>query len=198
MKNIFIVKRILFACCYSFILFSACKQNSDPQALNRFCQNQLPQWNSKLTEVIISDIFTPAVCSRIYAYTNIAAYEALKPAYKNYTSYAGKLKGLQPVPQPVPGKDYCFPVASVIAFTTVAQKLVFNGDAIKQMEEDFLKQLSKLNVDEELEDSSIAYGRKVGIHILSMADNDGYLQRNSFPAYIVTKAEGRYQPTPPN
>ena len=80
--------------------FSACKKKGDPEALNRFCQNQLPEWNNKLTQVIISDIFTPAVCSRIYAYANIAAYEALRSGYKNYYSYAGKLNGLQSVPQP--------------------------------------------------------------------------------------------------
>ncbi len=106
----------------SVSFFSACKQKGDPVALNRFCENQLPQWNGKLTQVIISDIFTPAVCSRIYAYSNIAAYEALRPQYNNYPSYAHKLHDLQTVSQPKQGKQYCYPVSSVIAFTTVAQK----------------------------------------------------------------------------
>ena len=178
--------------------FSACRQKADPEALNRFCENQLPEWNSKLTQVIISDIFTPAVCSRIYAYPNIAAYEALKPQYKNYPSYAGKLHDLQPIPQPMQGKQYCYPVSSVIAFTTVAQKLVFNSDAIVEMEKEFLQQLGSLNINETLLDSSVSYGRKVGNHILEWAGEDKYLERNSLPAYIVTKEAGRYQPTPPN
>ena len=193
------MKRILIiACCFSCFIFSACRQKTDPEALNKFCENQLTEWNNKLTQVIISDIFTPPVCSRIYAYTNIAAYEALLPAYKNYSSYAGKLNGLKPMPLPKPGKQYCYPVASVIAFTTVAKKLVFNSDAVAEMEKEFLKQLDSLSMNEELLDSSIAYGREVGNHILAWASKDGYLQRNSLPAYIVTKEAGRWQPTPPN
>lgn len=191
-------KAFIAVTCFAFIFFSACRPKTDPEALNRFCENQLPKWNSKLTQVIISDIFTPAVCSRIYAYSNIAAYEALKPQYNNYPSYAGKLHGLQPLPQPKQGKQYCYPVSSVIAFTTVAQKLVFNGDAIADMEKEFLKQLDSLNINEEVLNSSVSYGRQVGNHILQWTGKDGYLERNSLPAYIVTKEPGRYQPTPPN
>jgi hypothetical protein len=183
--------------CFCLLLFS-CKQKADPEALDRFCQNLLPQWNSKLTQVVISDIFTPAVCSRIYAYSNIAAYEVLRPQYPTYASYAGKLNGLQPVPQPNTGQAYCYPVSSVLAFTTVAQKMVFNSGAIADLEKEFLEQLDRLNLDEALLNNSVAYGRAVGNHIVAWAGQDGYLERNSFPAYIVTKEPGRYQPTPPS
>ncbi len=180
------------------LFFSACKPKADSNALNKFCENQLPDWNAKLTQVIISDIFTPAVCSRIYAYTNIAAYEALRPQYNNYPSYAGKLHDLKPVPKPKEGKQYCYPVSSVIAFTTVAKKMVFNSDEINEMEKAFLQQLDSLNISEEILNNSVSYGRQVGNHIIEWASKDRYLERNSLPAYIVTKEAGRYQPTPPN
>lgn len=193
------MNKLLILLLSSFVfLFSACRQKANPEVLNRFCENQLPEWNNKLTQIIISDIFTPAVCSRIYAYANIAAYEALKPQYNNYPSYAEKLRDLKAMPQPKQGKQYCYPVSSVIAFTTVAQKLVFNSEAMVGMEKEFLKQLDSLNVNEELLDSSVSYGRQVGNHIIEWAGRDGYLERNSLPAYIVTKEPGRYQPTPPN
>jgi PAP2 superfamily len=192
MKHLFV---IVFS--FSFILFSACKPKADQAAIDQFCKNQLPEWNNKLTQVIISDIFTPPVCSRIYAYTNIAAYEALRPAYTNYPSYAGKLNGLQALPLPKQGTAYCYPIASIIAFTTVARALVFNGGAIKEMENELLKQLDSINMDRQLLDSSVSFGRQAGNHIISWATADGYLQRNSLPAYIVTKEPGRWQPTPP-
>ncbi len=164
---------IIFCC---WFIFSGCKREADSNTINAFCAKQLPEWNSKLTQVIISDIFTPPVCSRIYAYTNIAAYEALRQGYKNYPSYAGKLNGLETLPQPKTETAYNYTIAAIIALTTAAQKLVFNADAIKQMENDFLKQLDSINVNKKLLDSSISYGRRVG----------------------VTKEEGRWQPTPPN
>ena len=53
----------------------------------------------KVTEVIIHDIFSPPVASRIYAYSNIAAYEVLVQKNKDYKSLAGKLTDLKPAPQ---------------------------------------------------------------------------------------------------
>ncbi|MEJ7685123.1 MAG: vanadium-dependent haloperoxidase [Segetibacter sp.] len=97
-----------------------------------------------------------------------------------------------------PDKQYCYPVSSVIAFTTVAQKLVFNSNAIVDMEKEFLKQLDDLDINEELLNNSVSYGRQVGNHIIEWSGKDKYLERNSLPAYIVTKEAGRYQPTPPN
>ncbi|MEP6514369.1 MAG: vanadium-dependent haloperoxidase [Parafilimonas sp.] len=191
-------KLLIYTLSLFVFFFSGCKEKADPAAVEKFCSNQLPQWNSKLTQVIISDIFTPPVCSRIYAYTNIAAYEALRPGYKNYPSYAGTLNELQQLPLPKQGIAYCYPVSSVIAFTTVAQNLVFNSDAIKEMEKVFFRQLDSINMSKEWLDSSISYGRAVGNHIIEWAAKDGYLQRNSLPAYIVTKEPGRWQPTPPN
>lgn len=193
LKNVFI-----FFCCLASFLFSSCRQNADPEALNKFCENKLTEWNKHLTRVIISDIYTPPVCSRIYAYTSIAAYEALRPGYNNYSSYAGKLNGLQALPLPAQGIKYNYQLAGIIAFSTVAQKMVFNADAVKETEKDFLNQIAKLNINGAVVDSSISFGRAIGNHIIQWASKDGYLQRNSMPAYIVTKEQGRWQPTPPN
>jgi PAP2 superfamily len=176
----------------------ACKQKPINAGIEQFCKNQLPQWNKKLTNVIITDIFTPPVCSRIYAYTNIAAYEALLPENPEYTSYAGKLAGLTTLPKPDMKKDYCYPISSIIAFITVAQKLVFNGDVMKEMEKEYLQQLDSLDISKELLASSVSYGRAVGQHILAWANKDGYLQRTSYGGYIVSKQPGRWVPTPPD
>jgi hypothetical protein len=81
-----------------FICLGSCKQKTDQAMLDAFCKNQLPQWNTNLTRVIITDIFSPPVCSRIYAYCNIAAYEALCGSDSSYKSYAGVLHGLASLP----------------------------------------------------------------------------------------------------
>src|SRR5688500_5675290 len=52
------------------VCLCGCRQKTDPVVLEKFFQHQLPHWNEKLTQVIISDIFSPPVCGRIYAYTN--------------------------------------------------------------------------------------------------------------------------------
>ncbi|MEO8766650.1 MAG: hypothetical protein ABI416_20275 [Ginsengibacter sp.] len=46
----------------------------------------------QLTYVIIYDIFSPPVASRIYAYSNLAAFEVLANDGKHHASLAGKVK----------------------------------------------------------------------------------------------------------
>jgi len=181
-------------------MLAACKRKTDAAGFEHLCSDELQQCNTKLTQIIISDVLSPPVCSRIYAYCNIAAYEALVPSDSTgaYRSLANKLNGLQPLPQPARNSKYSFAVAAAISFTTVAQKLVFNGDAVKEMEAAYLHQLDSLHLDQGLIDSSVSYGRAVGNFILAWAGKDGYLQRNSYVGYIVTKQPGRWVPTPPD
>jgi hypothetical protein len=192
LKRWFIIAVVLFA------FETGCKESSNQLLLEQFSAGQLQSYNRKLTQVIITDIFTPPVCSRIYAYANIAAYEATRPGYQQYPSFAGKLKGLQTLPLPDSNKDYNYPVSGIIAFLTVAQKLVFNKEAIANIENDYLRDLRNVSANQKMIQHSIDYGRKVGNHIIDWAGEDGYLQRTSLPAYIVTKELGRWQPTPPD
>ena len=187
----YIISWVLFS-----IFIAGCSSNHDQQSLDKFFREQLIASNHNLTKVVISDVLTPPVCSRVYAYTNIAAHEALSGGK---SSYAGKLNGLKNVPAPE-GKanDYYLPLSSIIAFCTVAEKVVFNNEAVKKMEEDFLSEVEQFDIDQEVYERSVKYGRTVGGFIIDWASKDGYLQRNSFPSYIVTKENWRWQPTPPD
>ena len=43
------------------VFVSSCKQKPNHAGIEQFCKNQLPQWNKKLTYVIMTDIFSPPV-----------------------------------------------------------------------------------------------------------------------------------------
>ncbi len=180
-------------------LFAGCRNETDIPSLEKFSQNQLSAWNRNLTDIIITDVFSPPVCSRIYAYCNIAAYEALIPSNLEYSSFAERLNGLKAVPRPANVLDSAyFPISSVIAFTTVSQKLLYNADAMKEMENEYLQQLGNLSLNQSSKEIAVEYGRIVGEHIISWAMNDGYLQRTANPDYFVTKDPASWQPTPPD
>jgi hypothetical protein len=191
------IKTKLIALSALFALFiAACSNKQDKVDVDRYFDKHLIECNRNLTKVVITDVLTPPVCSRVYAYTNIAAYEALA-AGRN--SYSGKLNGLGDVPVPEgPIDNYYLPLSSIIAFCTVAQKVVFNTDAIQDMEQEFLSDVKKFDIDPEVFERSVKYGRTVGTFINEWASHDGYLQRNSFPAYTVTRENWRWQPTPPD
>jgi hypothetical protein len=193
------MKHFLFTVLCSSILFiTGCGPTADIAVMESFSENALTAWNKKLTRVIISDVFSPPVCSRIYAYSNIAAYEALVPSDSLHASFANKLNGLQSVPRPANNHEISFPVSSIIAFTTVSQKLLFNADAMKEMEDEYLVQLDNIGMSEAVLKKSLEYGRAVGRHVIEWASKDGYLQRNSHPAFLVTKDPSRWKPTPPD
>ena len=62
---------------------------SDPMLFQESVQN--------LTDIIVHDIFSPPVASRVYLYPTIAAYEIIaKFDTLNYNSTVGKLPGLKP------------------------------------------------------------------------------------------------------
>src|SRR5687768_2705390 len=95
-----ITKFISVVCCSCVLFVTSCRTADQLTNVKTFNGHALSKWNKKLTRVIISDVFSPPVCSRIYAYTNIAAYEALVPSDSTYTSFAGKLNDLRSVPLP--------------------------------------------------------------------------------------------------
>src|SRR5687768_809795 len=98
-----------------FLILSSCTSQPDAAKLDAFSRNQLHAWNQKLTEVIVKDIFTPPVASRIYVYPNVAAYEAQLPDHPGYQSLTGQLNGLQALPVPPAAKEHYLPAASIIA-----------------------------------------------------------------------------------
>ena len=58
-----------------------------------------------VTDVMVHDIFSPPVASRIYAYISVAGYEAARGRDKSYRSLAGQLHGFTGVAVPQQGKQ---------------------------------------------------------------------------------------------
>lgn len=152
----------------------------------------------QLTDVIVHDIFSPPVASRIYAYANIAAYETLVNAYPDYMPLAGQLSGLTPAPAPEEGKEYNFAVASYSAFLTVGKTLIFSEDKMEAYISNFYAQLKKEGIPEDVFDRSVAYGAQVAAHIMAWADKDNYKQTRTFPKYTILKTPEAWKPTPPD
>ena len=53
----------------------------------------LHQNEDQLTQIIIYDVFSPPVAARIYAYTSIASYEAIRYSKPGSPSVAEKMNG---------------------------------------------------------------------------------------------------------
>ncbi len=194
------MKSFVYWISFSVLLavLAGCKKEATPAEYNAKAADP-ERYNSalnKLTEVVIHDIFSPPVASRIYAYANLAGYEALTPFDPSYQSLGGKLKRFQAGPQPEAGQAYCFPLASTHAFMTVARALTFSVDFYDEFEKTLYEQYKQDGVPDDVYDRSMAYGEAVAKHVLDYAAKDNYKQTRGFK-HTVTNAEGTWVPTPP-
>ncbi len=187
-------KSICFLTILGFLLVS-CK-STDPNYEEKLSQaGFLHQSMKNLTDIIVHDIFSPPVASRVYAYPSIAAYEVFAAADENLSSFSPHLKGLNTIPKP---KQEILPsIAAVEAFNIVGKALIFSEDKMESFQDSMLIQMNKFNAPDHLLTNSQGYGKQVADHILAWADKDRYKQTRSFPKYTVSEDEESWKPTPP-
>lgn len=152
----------------------------------------------QVTDVIVHDIFSPPVASRIYTYMSVAGYEAAIHQYpEQYKSLAGQLNGLEAVPQPAEGEEYCYTLASVQAMLKIGRALVFSDDKMKEYYEGVMQEFKNTGMPEDVFQRSVDYGNQVGEHIMGWSAKDNYKQSRSFSKYSLKDDPTTWQPTPP-
>ncbi len=189
MKRVQIILLIIISFVYS------CKTNSK---YNLPIESEVLHKNeNNLRDIIIYDIFSPPVAARIYAYTSLAAYEAIRYADNKEESIVSKLRGFSEMPKPEPNKKYNFVLAASKAFYTVATQLTFSKDTVLKYEtETYLP--FKNNLNAEVYNNSIAFGEAIAAGILKRVDNDNYKQTRSLEKNYGSKVNGKWTPTSPD
>lgn len=152
---------------------------------------------SELSDVLIHDIFSPPVASRVYAYPSIAAYECARFTDNRYHTLAGQLHGLETLPLPDTTKVYSFQLAALHAFNLVGKKLIFSEDKIADFMAEQDSVVLATHMPKDVYDRSCAFGAEMAEAILAWADRDNYKETRSSPKYSVSKAPERWIPTPP-
>lgn len=188
-------KNIIFIISFfvSTILMVGCKQH---EQLERHKGPALQHYLvGKLTDAIIYDIYSPPVASRLYAYTNLAYYEATRPAYTS-VSIIHQLKGFEQLKDEPGPKGFDPELAGITAFTAVAKKLIFSKDSISTVEKILLEDYK--NLDRTIAENSINWGKKIASVILDRAAKDNYKITRGLPRHSVFEKEGKWQQTPPD
>lgn len=192
------LKQLIFSC-FLLLFLSACQEEGNPEYATEVANPELYHRSVKqLTDVIVHDIFSPPVASRIYAYSTIAGYEAMAAGDSRYKSLAGQVNGLDPIPAPEAGLEYAFPVAALQAQITVGKALIFSEEKIEAFEAKLLEELQAIRVPKAVLERSMAYGKQVAAHILDWSGKDMYKQTRTYPKYSISDDPSRWQPTPPS
>lgn len=151
----------------------------------------------KITDIIVHDIFSPPVASRIYTYSSVAAYEAIIHEDQQFISLAGQLNGLEPVPTPEEGEEYSFTVAAVHAMLKVGRQLIFSEEKLDVFYDSLMGDFQRSGIPRDVFERSIRYGTDVANHIIKWSSTDNYKQSRSFPKYTILDDPGTWRPTPP-
>ncbi|MEZ4919138.1 MAG: vanadium-dependent haloperoxidase [Saprospiraceae bacterium] len=176
----------------------ACNQGNDDYKQLAENPELIHKGIRKITDIMRHDIFSPPVASRIYAYSSVAAYEALIPQYPEYKSMAGQLNGLTECPKPKEGEDYCFPLASVHALMQVGKNLIFSESTMEEHQEEVYQRFNEMNMPQDVYDRSIEFGEAIANHILQWSKSDHYAETRSAPKYTIDLEDpSRWVPTPP-
>lgn len=177
-----------------FAILIGCQKKEEPIVIT---PDLFHESVDRVTEIMIHDIFSPPVASRIYAYPNIAAFEIIAAHNTQYKSLAGQLTDLSPIPGPDATAKVNPQLAALIAHMDISRRLIFSEEKLNAFRDSLYTQWTSKNMTE-FEDSK-AYGLLVADHIGTWMDKDNYKQTRTMPKFTVnTEEEGRWQPTPPS
>ena len=150
----------------------------------------------KVTQVMVHDIFSPPVASRIFAYPNIAAYEIMAVKHTNYPSLAGRVAQLTKIPQPKDTANLNYEVAALVAHIELSKRLIFSEQMIETFRDSLYTKWDAINSKQF--SISKTYGLEIADFIGKWMDKDNYKETRTMPKFSVYSDDpSRWQPTPP-
>lgn len=156
------------------------------------------RWNWFITDIMVDEIRTPCNISRVYAYFNMAGYEAARAGFPNFRSFAGQVNGLPDMPQPDASKRYDWRVSLVAAYKVIGDELTFTPGRVDSMYDEDMGRFKASGVAADVIDRSRAFGESVGKRMLLRSKTDGYVKNTARARYVIPKGPGLWEPTPPD
>ena len=192
--------RIIFSIAVGCLLFACKTEKSTPAydaaEINAERRDLIHSLNRGLIRVVSEDLFSPPVASRIYAYTNIAAFETARHLDPKFRSLAGLLNGLAPQDHKTSGLIY-WDIALLKSYCDVARHLVYRDFMVDSMYNQLYRELVQGYNHSEQVDLSVAAGAQIAQWIKTWADQDGYNESRNMPRYQPKKENSAWEPTQP-
>lgn len=189
-----------FKYCVPFFIFlctglASCEKKTEYlEALNG--NDYLIEANGQATNVMVHDIFSPPVASRIYTYASLAAYEVAALSDESYQSLMGQLNGFENKEFDT-SKECLFPLAALAAYYQVASALIFSEDQLTVHRDKLYQSIKEQGIPDDVFQNSLKLGHAVAAHVMAYASKDNYHQSRSFEKYTTSDDEGAWKPTPP-
>ncbi|WP_425635727.1 vanadium-dependent haloperoxidase [Algoriphagus yeomjeoni] len=153
-----------------------------------------------ITEVMVTDVASPPVAARIYAYSNLAAYLISKESGKRFEN--------QNILDQTYLADYDWGItnleisspefAAIYALLKVGESIMPSGYLLKEKQEEWVETALKAKIiNKKSLQAHIDYASSVAKKVMEVAKKDGYLQLSTLTRYTPQEGEGFWYPTPP-
>nr|WP_242092636.1 vanadium-dependent haloperoxidase [Aestuariivivens sediminicola] len=150
----------------------------------------------EIIDIMVHDIFSPPVASRVFAYPDIAAYEIIAENNSAYSSLSGQIQHFGKLPEIQKPENLNYRLAALMAYLDMSKRLIFSEEPL-QVYQDSLYMVWQDKNSKQFEDSKV-YADQVVDFIVEWMNKDNYLQTRTMPKFrVATDDESRWQPTPP-
>ena len=200
---------LFFATIVSTIVLISCQKADEAQIID----NNLKEKPTPYSSVVLDKWMTIQLrlmrnatgipnhaFTRPFAYSGIAAFEALKPGMDQQTAqWSDKWNGLTGLPGRVPARRFYLPANVNAAMAAINKAMFPNATAADKAAVDSLELALKneflSSQSAEVIATSTQYGKEVASVVFNWAENDGY--RNANAPYTIPVGTGYWKPTPP-
>lgn len=177
--------------------------DAQPNEMVEFDSYPLRESQKILTSIIVHDIFSPPVASRIYVYAHLSAYQV-------FAGLTGKIPSLSPVIKNLPvshpittiSSKTRLPIispsfAATIAFFEIGKRLVFSEKALEDSLSKIVLWYKSKGYSEELLNNSRLYGKEYASELFVWLIKDNYKETRSKKRYTQKNRPQDWVLTPP-
>lgn len=186
----------------TFFVLTGCKKWDDhpgqPDSPNYYSAEVVDKWMVMQLRLMRNATGIPNHgFSRHYAYTGIAALEAIAPGVPAYSQWSKKWNGLTGLPEASHSKKYYWPASVNAALAAINKAMFPNANATDKAAVDSLENALKetFKIDVTKLAISAQFGKDVATAVYNWAETDGYKNANN--PYTPPVGDGLWKPTPP-
>jgi hypothetical protein len=182
----------------------ACKKENEHYAENRapaaYSSDVVDKWMTMQLRLMQNASGIPNhPFARHFAYSGIAALEAISPGLPFNNRYSKKWQGLTGLPKADETTPYFYPANVNAALAFINRSFFPNASTTDRAAIDSLENALQVEFlrtqPEAIVSTSAQFGKAVASAIFNWAENDGY--KNAGNAYTAPSGEGLWVPTPP-
>jgi len=153
-----------------------------------------------ITEVMVTDVASPPVAARIYAYSTLASYltmreQGLEFKHKPLLSESYLAEWALELPEEqLQSPEF----AAILAMLKVGEAIMPSGYLLKEKQEQWINANLKSKIVSKKELAKHQnYASELAKQVMAIAKKDGYLQLSTLTRYTPKQDPGFWYPTPP-